>query len=219
MSMAPSNNGFLLLDAGLNLIASNDTALQILSFASEADRIKQPKPSLAERTRTLFLDHRHQSGMIFVKELTSGKRRYVCKSFQVACNGNDSLRPAFGVLLERATASNRNALAEPLTQFGLTQRECETVEFLLQGLTSKEIATRMNISPNTVKAFLRLVMMKMKVSTRSGVAGKIAEFREGSRVTRPRHNIDPTENKQARAVRTKITTSALYGTRKRTPSR
>jgi hypothetical protein len=47
------------------------------------------------------------------------------------------------------------------------------VEFLLQGLTSKEIATRMQISPNTVKAFVRLVMVKMKVSTRSGITGKV----------------------------------------------
>jgi DNA-binding CsgD family transcriptional regulator len=53
------------------------------------------------------------------------------------------------------------------------------VEYLIQGLTSKEIAVRMNISPNTVKAFLRLVMVKMKVSTRSGIAGKIT----GSRPT------------------------------------
>jgi DNA-binding CsgD family transcriptional regulator len=44
---------------------------------------------------------------------------------------------------------------------------------LLQGLTSKEIAQRMGISPNTVKAFLRLVMVKMGVSTRSGIVGKI----------------------------------------------
>lgn len=180
MLMAPSNNGFLLLDAGLNLIASNHTARQILFFASEADRIKQPKLSPADRVRITLLDHQHHSGTIFVKELISGKRRYVCKSFQVACNGNDSLHPAFGVLLERATTSRHNTLAETLAQFGLTQRESETVKFLLQGLTSKEIATRMNISPSTVKAFLRLVMVKMKVSTRSGVAGKIAGLREGS---------------------------------------
>ena len=31
----------------------------------------------------------------------------------------------------------------------------------------------MHISPNTVKAFLRLVMVKMDVSTRSGIIGKI----------------------------------------------
>jgi DNA-binding CsgD family transcriptional regulator len=59
------------------------------------------------------------------------------------------------------------------SQFGLTRREQETIQLLLQGLTSKEIAERMGISPNTVKAFLRLVMVKMGVSTRSGIVGKI----------------------------------------------
>ncbi len=45
--------------------------------------------------------------------------------------------------------------------------------FLVEGLTSKEIAERMQISPNTVKAFIKLVMIKMGVSTRLGVIGKI----------------------------------------------
>jgi hypothetical protein len=53
--MAPSTNGFLLLDAGLNLIASNDPALQILCFPSGANRIKQPKVFLADRVRTTLL--------------------------------------------------------------------------------------------------------------------------------------------------------------------
>ena len=109
-----------------------------------------------------------------MKEFTSGKRRYICKSHEVAFKGNDSPQPAFAVLLERDTANSHSALAEVSAQFGLTQREGETVEFLLQGLTSKEIATRMNISANTVKAFIRLVMVKMNVSTRSGIAGKVA---------------------------------------------
>jgi len=172
--MTPNNNGFLLLDAGLNLIASNNPALQILCFPSEADRIKHPKVFLGDRVRTTLLDHKHQGGLAFVKEFKSGKRRYVCKSYQVACSGSDSLQPAFAVLLERDTADSHSALAEIAEQFGLTQRECETVEFLLQGLTSKEIAIRMKISANTVKAFIRLVMVKMNVSTRSGIAGKIA---------------------------------------------
>ena len=179
MSMAPSANGFLLLDAGLNLIASNDPALQILCFPGEASRIEQPKVSLADRARTTLLDRKSQGGTAFVKEFTSGKRRYICKSFQFACNGHDSPQPAFAVLLERDTANIHSALADISAQFGLTQREGETVEFLLQGLTSKEIGTRMNISANTVKAFLRLVMVKMKVSTRSGIAGKIAGSRAG----------------------------------------
>jgi len=80
------------------------------------------------------------------------------------------------VLLERGAAVGMTP-SELFERFSLTQRECETVEYLLQGLTSKEIAARMKISPNTVKAFLRLVMVKMKVSTRSGIAGKLTGSR------------------------------------------
>ena len=176
MPMVPSNSGFLLLDAGLNLIAANDPALQILSFPSRGDRIKQPKVFLADRVRTT-LCHRDRGGTAFVKEFRSGRRRYICKNFRVDCNGHYPVQPAFAVLLERDASSSYSALAEISQQFDLTQRERETVEFLLQGLTSKEIATRMQISPNTVKAFLRLVMVKMKVSTRSGIAGKLAGSR------------------------------------------
>ena len=176
MSMAPSTNGFLLLDAGLNLIAANDPALQILCFPSGADRIKQPKVFLADRVRTTLLDQGNQDGPAFVKEFKSGRRRYLCKNFRVDCNGHYPVQPAFAVLLER-TAAESNGLLEISQRFDLTQRERETVELLLQGLTSKEIATRMKISPNTVKAFLRLVMVKMKVSTRSGIAGKVAGSR------------------------------------------
>jgi DNA-binding CsgD family transcriptional regulator len=75
------------------------------------------------------------------------------------------------VLLERHV-SNATALSDLSRQFDLTTRECETVSLLLEGLTSKEIANRMKISPNTVKAFLRLVMVKMDVSTRSAIVGK-----------------------------------------------
>jgi DNA-binding CsgD family transcriptional regulator len=75
-------------------------------------------------------------------------------------------------MLERRSneAVKINEISE---RFGLTAREQETVQHLLEGLTSKEIAQRMKISPNTVKAFLRLVMVKMNVSTRSGIIGRI----------------------------------------------
>ncbi len=65
-------------------------------------------------------------------------------------------------------------VSEIAEQFRLTHREKEIVELLTLGLTSKEIATRMNVSPNTVKTYFRLIMGKMAVSTRSGIVGKIA---------------------------------------------
>jgi DNA-binding CsgD family transcriptional regulator len=64
-------------------------------------------------------------------------------------------------------------MAQVSKQYRLTPREREAMALLLHGLTSKQIAERMHVSPNTVKAFLRLVMLRMSVSTRSGIVGKI----------------------------------------------
>jgi DNA-binding CsgD family transcriptional regulator len=46
------------------------------------------------------------------------------------------------------------------------------LEYLLKGLSGKEMAIRMNISPNTVKAFVRLIMIKMGVSSRSAIVAR-----------------------------------------------
>src|SRR5712691_11317146 len=108
-------------------------------------------------------------------EFTSGRRRYVCRAFALTGNSGTGSRPMTGLLIERDTPKTVN-VSEAAEQFHLTQREQETIGVLTLGLTSKEIATRMNISPNTVKTFFRLVMTKMGVSTRSGIVGKIARM-------------------------------------------
>jgi DNA-binding NarL/FixJ family response regulator len=66
--------------------------------------------------------------------------------------------------------------------FNFSEREKQAVQLLLQGFSNKEIATRMNISPNTVNTFFRLIMIKMGVSSRSGVLARMikANFSNGS---------------------------------------
>jgi DNA-binding CsgD family transcriptional regulator len=66
-------------------------------------------------------------------------------------------------------------LLKTVSDFRLTKREWQAVQLLAQGLTSKEIASRMGISPNTVKVFLHLAMVKTGVSTRSGIIGKLLQ--------------------------------------------
>ena len=58
-------------------------------------------------------------------------------------------------------------------EYRLTVREQQALRLVLTGLTSKEVAEQMCISPNTVKAFLRLVMGKMGVSSRTGIVAKL----------------------------------------------
>jgi DNA-binding CsgD family transcriptional regulator len=76
-------------------------------------------------------------------------------------------------MLERKSNGGGGTVAEISQRFGLTAREQETMQLLAEGFCSKEIAARMKISPNTVKAFVHLVMVKMSVSTRSGIIGKM----------------------------------------------
>jgi len=166
-----SQPGFLLLDNSFGPVASNHEAVRILTYPNLPDRIKRIDVYLADKIRTGLVSRQPPSGLDFVKEFKSGKRKYFCRSFQVETN-NHSMPLLTALILERSS-SGIIAVAQIGQEFELTQREKETVELLVQGLTSKEIATRMQISPNTVKAFLRIVMVKMGVSTRSGILGKV----------------------------------------------
>jgi DNA-binding CsgD family transcriptional regulator len=166
-----SQSGFLLLDKSLGPVASNQEAIRILTYPNIPERIKRMDVFLGDKIRAGLVSRQSSSGLEFVKEFKSGRRRYFCRSFPVETNGKGM--PLVAALLFERCSSSTTALAQVGQDFELTQREKETVELLIQGLTSKEIATRMKISPNTVKAFLRIVMVKMGVSTRSGILGKV----------------------------------------------
>ncbi len=173
MSITPGKSGFLLLDGSMNLIASNAEAVQILAYPGQADQIKQFDGFVSRRVHTALIDRQSPKGSELVKEYQSGRRRYICRNIQVDCNRRYLPQPGIALILERKPTPHL-ALEEICKLFSLTEREGETVELLVQGLTSKEIATRMAISPNTVKAFVRLVMVKMNVTTRSGIVGRLA---------------------------------------------
>jgi DNA-binding CsgD family transcriptional regulator len=170
---AISQSGFLLLDKSLGAVASNHEAIRILTYPNLPERIKRMDVFLGDKIRAGLVTRQSTTGLEFVKEFKSGRRRYFCRSFLVDSNGNGKGMPLTAALLLERCSSSTMALAQIGQDFELTQREKETVELLIQGLTSKEIAARMEISPNTVKAFLRIVMVKMGVSTRSGILGKV----------------------------------------------
>lgn len=172
MLPAPSAAGLLLVDSSLRPVWFNLAAVQILSYPE--------KPGSRSRL-DLFLGGKIQSNLVseqpslqspFVTELKSGRRRYLCRIFRLAVPTKSSSSADVAILLERRSLV-LIALGQVCEQFKLTRREREALECLLEGLTSKEIADRMMIAPNTVKAFLRLIMIKMGVSTRSAIFAKI----------------------------------------------
>jgi len=169
MTIGISEPGFLILDSKLNPIACNQQAITILTFPNLADQVKRVSVFLADKIRFSLVNRQSKDSLEFVKEFRSGNRRYNCRFFHLDSPDKGSLV----VLILERYSSRSAALSQLSQEFDLTVREQETVQLLLQGLTSKEIAARMDISPSTVKAFLRLVMVKMGVSTRSGIVGRI----------------------------------------------
>ena len=108
-------------------------------------------------------------------ELRSGRRCYTCRAFTLKPNAGNGTSTLTALLLERqhTRAAGPSRVGE---HFRLTLREAEAAQLVMQGLTNKKIAQRMEVSPNTVKAFLKMVMVKMGVSTRAGVVGKALDL-------------------------------------------
>lgn len=167
-----SSSGFLLMDSALNLISSNVEAVQILNYPAKPANARRPDAFLAGKVRSGLIRPNPSGESPFVTEFRSGRRRYLCRAFLVDTQDKGPSHASIAVLLERGSSA-LIALSQVSQQFNLTGREREALEYLVQGLSSKEIADRMNISFNTVKTFLRLIMIKMGVSSRMAVVRKI----------------------------------------------
>lgn len=155
------------MDSLLTPISFNSEALRILTYPDSLTALTPADGLLAQRIRSSLL-----SRDAFVSEFRSGRRRYFCRTFMVDWHAKDPSHPDVAVLLERGPSAFVSSLRVS-RQFGFTPREGEVLGHLLQGMSSKEIADRMNVSPSTVKGFLRIIMIKTGAASRSGVIGKI----------------------------------------------
>jgi len=171
----PAAPGLILLDDSKKPLYYNSEAIRVLAYPEHFKNLDKITNCLPIEIQSLLYRQEKQHSEICMTEFVSGRRHYVCRAFNLDHNSGKPSRMISGILLERSALKSAN-IRQVAQQFHLTQREQETVGLLTLGLTSKEIATRMNISPNTVKAFFRLVMTKMSVSTRSGIVGKIARM-------------------------------------------
>ena len=88
------------------------------------------------------------------------------------------LRPGDGqllVLIDRLDLSDERGQAQPAsaTPIHLTPREAAVMRYLLEGLTNKEIASKLSISEHTLKDHLKRVMKKTQVTTRTAVVSRL----------------------------------------------
>jgi DNA-binding CsgD family transcriptional regulator len=164
--------GLLVTDSSLNLVSFNAEAIQILGYPDNVENLRGSEVLLTDKIRSSLISRPSPGESVFVRKFRSGRRRYSCRAFVIDSHTRSVLENSIVVLLERGP-SGLVPLSQLCQQLNLTQREQEVLGYLLQGMSNKAIANRMNVSPNTVKAFLRLIMIKMGVSSRTAVVGKI----------------------------------------------
>jgi len=68
-------------------------------------------------------------------------------------------------------------LSKPKIDYGLTMREKKVLELMVEGLISKEIASRLDLSYHTVDTHVRNIYTKLHVHTRIGAVTKVFQER------------------------------------------
>jgi len=163
-----SKFGLLLLDSSFKPVYFNSEAISIVAYPKEPVWAKVSGREFHDLIRQITQITAKGDDSSTITLFISGRRHYVCRWFMLEAQPEGS-KPTMAVTIER----HRWLIRDLVVRYQLTDREVQAVQHLAEGLTSKEIAQRMNISPNTVKTFLRFVMIKMGVTTRSGVIGKL----------------------------------------------
>jgi DNA-binding CsgD family transcriptional regulator len=169
----------LLSHQSLVPLAYNREALEALVFPKRADELCEDHCDLVQHIGDRLIMTTSSGLRKFVRRFKSGSRVYLCRTIPVDLDGeagSGGCRTTL-LLLERDASPSRLLERKAAEDYGLTRRERQIVELVIDGMTTKEMAATLNLSPNTVKSFLRLIMTKMRVTTRSGIVGKVLRQR------------------------------------------
>jgi|SRR5271165_403349 len=164
----PHEQGLVLTDMSFKPIACDRGAVAILNGKNGA-RIDSPL-----RKEILDLISAKSLEDLSAEKITFrvGNSQYNCRAYLMEPENG---APAMVALHIESVSAVNDAIGAVAAKYGLTGREQEALRGISMGLSSKELAERMTISPNTVKVFLRLIMIKMGVATRGGIVAQILQ--------------------------------------------
>lgn len=167
--------GLIVLDSSLRLIAADEGALSILRDPNQ----DHSKPAdLSVRLPQYILDTLNTRGDTDISGMKipfrMGKQRYICRVFVVTALNGARGEPNLALHLQRELSLS-NAIEAVAVKYHLSDREQQALKGIASALSAKEIAQQMGISHNTVKSFLRILMIKMGVGSRAGIVSKLFE--------------------------------------------
>lgn len=124
----------------------------------------------------------HQSNDRIFEAICAGASGYLLKSetrdellraLEVALDGG----AAMDAQIARRVLEMFSRMAKPHADYGLSQREREILQLLVEGRTKNQVAERLGLSPHTIDGHVRSIYMKLHVNSRGGAVAKAVRER------------------------------------------
>ncbi|MBI2471517.1 MAG: helix-turn-helix transcriptional regulator [Planctomycetes bacterium] len=161
----------------------NEEALDIISFALDCGKKTEMSPSdittfclkwMKLLDKKVNGSSKNGDDPLLSAELidifNSHRRRYGIRGVIMSPCGAKEKQYLF--LLERICNDNVN-LQKAFRQWKLTPREREIIQLLIDDRCNKEIARSLKLSNNTIKVYMKLLMLKLGVTGRAGVVARL----------------------------------------------
>jgi DNA-binding NarL/FixJ family response regulator len=173
-TFADCESALAVLDDGTDLprLILMDLGLPGMNGIEGTRRVRERSPSIPVVMLTV-----HQSNDRIFEAICAGASGYLLKS----ATGDEILHSLENVLDGGAAINGRIArrvldmftrMATPQADYGLSPREKQILEQLVDGYTKQEIAERLFLSPHTIDTHVRSIYTKLHVNNRSGAVAK-----------------------------------------------
>jgi len=168
-------SGVVIIDASGEILYINDEARAIFATFSSQDISSKTDPLALDKAIVESINK--HAGTLSANEATcilcqETNVTYALRTLPLHKPGKKG-NPCIMVLIEGVTIHRKFDIKAVQKQFGLSKRETEVTFCLTKGLTNKEIAKTLSLSPDTVHDYIKQIMKKLKASTRAGIVGKV----------------------------------------------
>ena len=119
----------------------------------------------------------HQSNDRIFEAICAGASGYLLKSatFEEILRGLESVLDggaAINSQIARRVLEMFSHMATPQADYGLSERERQILQLLVEGRTKSQIADQIFLSPHTIDTHVRNIYAKLHVNTRTGAVAK-----------------------------------------------
>lgn len=160
--------GVLIFDINNQLLYLNKEVLEMIpemQTVVKTERIKISKEiyNLCDQVKSTA------SAASTVWEVEHSGLHCSLRAFFIGRHGEDMKPTHIMVLIERIIEKHDIDFEKARTNFKLTNRELEVLRLLCYGLTNREISEKLSISEHTVKDYIKKIMLKTEVNSRSKI--------------------------------------------------